>query len=149
VDWPILSMRLIALVVLVAAAPSAEADLQIPVLRTRPLILHLEGTMTADRAAAARAGFTAVSFAVVGRDPAERFWLGVDQVYPLGDYPRLGKDILDDVHMYDPTYFVVGPPDLVTRFTSIAPASRVVLEGLANGSGRTFYLRMVAGDEGR
>jgi hypothetical protein len=149
VDWPILSMRLIALVVLVAAAPAAEADLQIPVLRTRPLILHLEGTIAADRAAAARAGFTTVSFAIVGRDPAERVWLGVDQVYPLGDYPRLGKDILDDVHMYDPTYFLVGAPDLVARFTSITPSSRVVLEGLANGSGRTFYLRMVAGDEGR
>src|SRR5215471_11771908 len=141
-------IRLIALVVLVAAVP-AEADLQIPVLRTRPLILHLEGTIAADRASAARAGFTTVSFAVVGRDPAERLLLGVDKVYPLGDYPRLGKDILDDVHMYDPTYFLVGPSDLVARFTSIAPQSRVVLEGLANGSGRTFYLSKVAGDEGR
>jgi len=142
-------VRLIVLVVVVAAAPAAEADLQIPVLRTRPLILHLEGTIAADRASAARAGFTTVSFAVVGRDPAERFWLGVDRVYPLGDYPRLGKDILDDVHMYDPTYFLFGSPDLVARFTSIAPSSRVVLEGLANGSGRTFYLSKVAGNEGR
>ena len=142
-------MRLVALVVLVVAAPAAVADVQIPVLRTRPLILHLEGTIAADRAAAARAGFTTVSFAVVGRDPAERFWLGVDRVYPLGDYPRLGKDILDDVHMYDPTYFLVGPPDLVARFTSIAPPSRVVLEGLANGSGRTFYLSKVVSDDGR
>jgi hypothetical protein len=141
-------IRLIALVVLVAAVP-AEADLQIPVLRTRPLILHLEGTIAADCASAARAGFTTVSFAIVGRDPAERLWLGVDKVYPLGDYPRLGKDILDDVHMYDPTYFLLGPSDLVARFTSIAPQSRVVLEGLANGSGRTFYLSKVAGDEGR
>jgi hypothetical protein len=142
-------MRLIALVALVVAAPGADADLTIPVPRTRPLILHLEGTIAADRASAARAGFTTVSFAIVGRDPAERVWLGVDQVYPLGDYPRLGKDILDDVHMYDPTYFLVGPPDLVARFTSIAPSSRVVLEGLANGSGRTFYLSKVAGNEGR
>ena len=70
-------------------------------------------------------------------------------MYPLGENPRLGKDILDDVHMYDPTYFLVGPSDLVARFTSIAPQSRVVLEGLANGSGRTFYLSKVAGDQGR
>ena len=142
-------MRLIALAVLVAAAPATDADVQIPVLRTRPLILHLEGTIAADRASAARAGFTTVSFAVVGRDPAERLFLGVDKVYPLGEYPRLGKDILDDVHMYAPTYFLVGPSDLVARFTSIAPQSRVVLEGLANGSGRTFYLSKVAGDQGR
>ena len=142
-------IRLIALVVLIAAARAAKADVQIPVFRTRPLILHLEGTIAADRASAARAGFTTVSFGIVGRDPAERLWLGVDKVYPLGDYPRLGKDILDDVHMYDPTYFLVGPPDLVARFTSIEAPSRVVLEGLANGSGRTFYLSKVAGDEGR
>jgi hypothetical protein len=133
----------IALVALLAGAGLAGADLPIPVFRNRPLILHLEGTMAADRTTAARTGFTTVSFDVVGREPAQRYWLGVDKVYPLGDYPRLGKDILDDLYMYDPTFFVVGPPDLVTQFVNVAPDARVVLEALANGTSRTFYLRRV------
>jgi hypothetical protein len=136
-------MRIMALAPLLAAATLAHADLPIPVLRTRPLILHLEGTMAAERATAARTGFATVSFAVTGREPDLRYWLGVEDVYPLGDYPRLGKDILDDVRMYDPTYFVVGPPDLVARFLAVAPATRVTLEALTNGTSRTFYLRRV------
>jgi hypothetical protein len=133
----------LTLAVLVAVPVLAWADLSIPVFRTRPLILHLEGTMAADRAAAARTGFTTVSFAIAGLDPAPPRWLGVDTVYPLGDYPRLGKDILDDLRMYEPTYFVVGSPDLVKRFIAVGAESRVVLEALANGSSRIFYLRSV------
>jgi hypothetical protein len=142
-------MRIMALASLLAAATLAHADLQIPVLRTRPLILHLEGTMAAERATAARTGFATVSFAVTGREPDRRYWLGVEEVYPLGDYPRLGKDILDDVRMYDPTYFVVGPPDLVARFLAVVPATRVTLEALTNGTSRTFYLRRVDTGDGR
>jgi hypothetical protein len=138
-------MRMLALAPLLVAAALAHADL---VLRTRPLILHLEGTLATERATAARSGFTTVSFAVTGRDPDLRRWLGVEKVQPLGDYPRLGKSILDDVSMYDPTYLVVGPPDLVARFLDVAPATRVTLEALTNGTSRTFYLRLVeaAGD---
>ncbi len=136
-------MRIIALASLLAGAALAHADLPIPVLRTRPLILRLEGTMAAERATAARTGFATVSFAVGGHEPARRYWLGVDAVQPLGDYPRLGKDILDDLRMYDPTFFVFGPPDLVARFLGVEPTTRVTLEALANGSSRTFYLRRV------
>jgi hypothetical protein len=136
-------MRSIALVSMLVAAVLAHADLPIPVLRTRPLILHLEGTMAAERTAAARSGFTTVSFAVTGGEPQRRRWLGVEEVYPLGDYPRLGKDILDDLRMYDPTFFVMGPPDLVARFIDVEPATRVTLEALTNGGSRTFYLSRV------
>jgi hypothetical protein len=140
-------MRILSLALLLVGGSPVHADAPVPVWRTRPLILHLAGTMTADRAAAARAGFTTVSFAVKGREPDLRRWLGVEDVYPLGDYPRLGKDILDDVHMYQPTFFVVGSPDLVAQFLAVAPATRVVLEGLTNLSSRTFYLRRVEATE--
>jgi len=141
-------MRTVALLSLLVAAALAHADLSIPVFRTRPLILHLEGTMAAERAAAARSGFTTVSFAVTGGEPHRQRWLGVEKVYPLGDYPRLGKDILDDLRMYDPTFFVMGPPDLVARFLDVQPATRVTLEALTSGGSRTFYLSRVdvAGD---
>src|SRR5262249_3104173 len=135
--------RVVTLVALLAAVTLAHADLPIPVLRTRPLILHLQGTMASERAAAARLRFAAGSFAVTGREVDRRYWLGVEEVHPLGDYPRLGKDILDDVRMYDPTFLIVGPPDLVTRFLAILPATRVTLEALTNGTSRTFYLRRV------
>jgi hypothetical protein len=105
--------------------------------------------MAAERATAARTGFATVSFAVTGREPDLRYWLGVEEVHPLGDYPRLGKDILDDLRMYDPTFFVVGPPDLVARFLDVAPATRVTLEALTNGTSRTFYLRRVDAGDGR
>jgi len=107
--------RIVTLAALLAAVTLAHADLPIPVLRTRPLILHLRGTMASERAEAARLGFATVSFAVAGRELDRRHWLGVEEVHPLGDYPRLGKDILDDVRMYDPTFLIVGPPDLVKR----------------------------------
>jgi hypothetical protein len=136
-------LRAFALAWLVTAPALAYADLPLPVLRTRPLILHLEGTMAADRAAAAQAGFAAVSFAVEGREPGLRRWLGVEEVHPLEDYPRLGKDILDDVRMYDPTFFLVGARDVVERFLAVQPGAGVALEALTNGSSRTFYLRSV------
>jgi len=142
-------MRILTLSLLLAVASLVHAAPPVPVLRTRPLILHLAGTMAADRTAAARAGFTTVSFAFKGREPDLRRWLGVEDVYPLGDYPRLGKDILDDVHMYQPTFFVVGSPDLVAQFLAVAPATHVVLEALTNLSSRTFYLRRVEVTEGR
>jgi hypothetical protein len=142
-------MRIVTLVLLLVGASLVRADPPAPVLRLRPLILHLTGTMAADRATAARAGFTTLSFAVKGREPDLRRWLGVEDVYPLGDYPRLGKDILDDVHMYEPTFFVVGSPELVAQFLAVAPATRVVLEALTNLGSRTFYLRRVEAADGR
>src|SRR5262245_28230465 len=141
-------MRNLTIALLLVGASLVQADTPAPVWRTRPLILHLAGTMAADRTAAARIGFTTVSFAVKGREPDLRRWLGVEDVYPLGDYPRLGKDILDDVHMYEPTFFVVGAPDLVARFLAVAPGTHVVLEALTNLSSRTFYLRRVEAAEG-
>ncbi len=137
------SISVIALVALVAVASRGLADVPVPVPRTQPLILHVEGTMAGDRAAAARAGFAVLSLAIAGANPAQRYWIGVEEVHALADYPRLGKDILDDLHMYDPMLFAVGPPDLVERFAHIAPATRVVLEGLTNGAARTFYLRSI------
>ena len=128
---------------LLAAAPvGTRADWN-PPLRLQQLILHLEGTMAPDRQVAARTGFAAVSFGVKGRDPRLRSWLGVNVAYPLGDYPVLGKDILDDVRMYDPNFFVVGTPDLVTKLLEVRPGTRVVLEALADRASRTFYLRSV------
>ena len=131
------------LLALLAAAPAGTSAQWNPPLRLKPLILHLEGTMAADRRAAERLGFAAVSFGIKGQDPRLRCWLGVDVAYPLGDYPVLGKDILEDVRMYDPNFFAVGTPDLVTKLMEVRPGSRVVLEALADRASRTFYLRHV------
>jgi hypothetical protein len=145
VTRPIANGRRAALVlVLLLSWPAAlPADWNPPLGRMRPLILHLEGTWAPDREAAARSGFTAVSFGIKGEDPALRRWLGVDEVYPLGDYPVLGKDILDDVLMYDPTFFVTGSPELVTALLDTTAGTRIVLEALADRASRTFYLRSV------
>jgi hypothetical protein len=133
----------LVLALLVTGPIGAHADWNPPLTRMRPLILHLEGTMAPDREAAARSGFAAVSFGIKGKDPRLRCWLGVDEAYPLGDYPVLGKDILDDVRMYDPNFFVAGSPDLVTRLLDQRSGTRVVLEAMADRASRTFYLRSV------
>ena len=136
-------MRAALVLALLAASVATHADWNPPLTRVKPLILHLEGTMAPDRDAAARAGFAAVSFGVKGEDPRLRCWLGVDRAYPLGDYPVLGKDILDDVRMYDPNFFVTGSPDLVTRFLDLQTGTRVVVEAMADRASRTFFLRSV------
>jgi hypothetical protein len=133
----------LVLVLLLSGPAGARADWNPPLTRMRPLILHLEGTWAGDREAAARSGFAAVSFGIKGEDPRLRRWLGVDEVHPLGDYPVLGKDILDDVLMYDPSFFVTGSRDLVTALLDTKPGTRIVLEALADRASRTFYLRSV------
>jgi hypothetical protein len=128
---------------LLLASPAGPRATVAPPIQVRQLILHLEGTMAPDRATAATLGFRAVSFGVKGQDPRLRLWLGVDKAYPLGDYPVLGKDILENVQMYDPNFFVVGDRELVRRFLDLQPGSRVVLEALVDRGLRTFYLRHV------
>ena len=133
----------LALAVLLASPAGPRASLNLPPIQLRQLILHLEGTMASDRATAAAVGFQAVSFGVKGQDPLLRLWLGVDKAYPLGDYPVLGKDILENVYMYDPNFFVVGSRDMVRRFLDLQPGTRVVLEALVDRGSRTFFLRHV------
>lgn len=133
----------LALALVLASPAGPHASVGVPPIRVRQLILHLEGTMAPDRATAAKLGFQAVSFGVKGQDPVLRLWLGVDKAYPLGDYPVLGKDILENVRMYDPNFFVVGSRELVRRFLDLQPGSRVVLEALVDRGLRTFLLRHV------
>ena len=133
----------LALAVLLASPAGPRASLNLPPIQLRQLILHLEGTMASDPATAAAVGFQAVSFGVKGQDPRLRLWLGVDKAYPLGDYPVLGKDILENVRMYDPNFFVVGSRELVGRFLDLQPGTRVVLEALVDRGSRTFLLRHV------
>ena len=133
----------LALALLLASPAGLRASVGVPPIRVRQLILHLEGTMASDRATAATLGFQAVSFGVKGQDPRLRLWLGVDKAYPLGDYPVLGKDILENVRMYDPNFFVVGSRELVRRFLELQPGTRVVLEALVDRGLRTFLLRHV------
>jgi hypothetical protein len=139
----------LALALLLASPAGPHASVGVPPIRVRQLILHLEGTMASDRATAATLGFQAVSFGVKGQDPLLRLWLGVDKAYPLGDYPVLGKDILENVRMYDPNFFVVGSRDLVQKFVDVQPGARVVVEALTDRGSRTFYLRHVDVVEGR
>ena len=139
----------LALAVLLASPAGPRAGVNVPPIGVRQLILHLEGTMASDRATAAAVGFQAVSFGVKGQDPLLRLWLGVDKAYPLGDYPVLGKDILENVYMYDPNFFVVGSRDMVRRFLDLQPGTRVVLEALVDRGSRTFFLRHVDVADGR
>jgi hypothetical protein len=137
----------LALALLLASPAGPCAGLNVPPVRVRQLILHLEGTMASDRATAA--GFQAVSFGVRGQDPRLRLWLGVDKAYPLGDYPVLGKDILENVRMYDPNFFAVGSWEMVRRLLAVQPGTRVVLEALVDRGSRMFFLRHVDVADGR
>ena len=139
----------LALALLLASPAGPHASVGVPPIRVRQLILHLEGTMAPDRASAATLGFQAVSFGVRGQDPRLRLWLGVDKAYPLGDYPVLGKDILENVRMYDPNFFAVGSREMVTRLLAVQPGTRVVLEALVDRGSRMFFLRHVDVADGR
>ncbi|MCW5892426.1 MAG: hypothetical protein KIT14_18040 [bacterium] len=114
-----------------------------------PLILRLDGVVASGREEAARIGFTTASFGVLGGAPDTRVWLGVDDARTVGgDNAVNGKDVLESLAGYQPTFLLAGPKPLVAQVTSLGVGVRVRLEGLVGRRARTFLVRAVSTDAG-
>ena len=108
----------------------------------KPLLLRLEGVVSATREAAAESGFTATSLGFLGTTGVS--WLGVTDARTVGaDQFVLGKDVLNAVAPFTPNLLVAGPPELASRLRGVPPGTRVVIEGLVDRGSRIYHLRRV------
>jgi hypothetical protein len=106
------------------------------------LLLRLEGVLTTNRADAEKAGFTATSFAFLGHGKDADRWLGVTDARTVGgDVPVLGKDVLDAVAPFDPSFITTGDPNQVTSLLALPPGTAIRIEGLVDRGSRTFMIR--------
>jgi len=127
--------------VTLAAAPARPTSPPVVDVR-KPLLLRLEGVVSATREAAAETGFTATSLGFLGTETVR--WLGVTDARTVGaDQFVLGKDVLAAVAPFTPNLLVAGPPELVGRLRTAPPGTRVVVEGLVARASRMYYLRRV------
>src|SRR5262249_28677250 len=128
-----------AVLLVSATARTADAD-SLVTTEARVLMLRLEGVLTASRADAAKAGFTTASLGLMGGRERITRWLGVTEAVTIdSDRGPLGKDVLDALAGYTPTFLVIGPPDLVAALGRLPLSTRVRLEGLVRRGARTFY----------
>lgn len=136
---------IVLLVLAALATPLAEAAPPGGRRLGPPLILRLDGVIAADRAEAARIGFTTASFGVLRADPEQRIWLAVEDARTVGgDNAINGKDVLESVTGYQPNFMLAGPKALVAQVTDLPVGAKVRLEGLVDRAARTFLLRTVA-----
>jgi hypothetical protein len=137
----------LALLVLAAAVAAHAA----PPLGRRlgpPLILRLDGVVATSREEAARIGFTTASFGVLGDAASERIWLGVDDARTIGgDNAINGKDVLESVAGYEPSFMLTGAKALVAQARVLPVGTRVRLEGLVDLAPRTFLLHSVVPED--
>jgi hypothetical protein len=109
-----------------------------------PLILRLEGVLETTPEAARGAGIDVVSMQVLGGDDTRLRYLGATDARTIGgDNALFGKDVLAIVAPFAPNLLLTGPPAMLERIEQLPPHSHVVLEGLVNRGGRTYYLRKV------
>jgi hypothetical protein len=109
-----------------------------------PLILRLEGVLEPSRAATRGVGFTAASLGFRGADVGRQRWLAVTDARTVGgDHPLLGKDVLNAVAPFAPSFYVAGTPELVARVRDLPTGTPVRLEGLVSRGSRTYLLRLV------
>jgi len=113
-----------------------------------PLILRLDGVLSASVEEAKRIGFTAASYAFLGTDDvAVSRWIGVTDARTIGgDNAVSGKDVLDSLAPYRPMFLVAGTPAITAQLRDASVGATVRVEGLVDRASRTYYLRSVRRD---
>jgi hypothetical protein len=122
---------------------AVASAVEMPAPRLGPaLLLRLDGVLTTNRADAEKAGFTATSFAFLGHGKDANRWLGVTDARTVGgDVPVLGKDVLDAVAPFDPSFIATGDPAQVKSLLALPPGTAIRIEGLVDRGSRTFMIR--------
>lgn len=130
-----------ALITVLGAVGASGIDLPPPKLGPA-LLLRLDGVLTRDEAAAARVGFTVASFGFLGHGADADRWLGVTDARTVGgDVAVDGKDVLNAVAPFTPSFLASGAPEQVKALLAVPSGTAIRIEGLVDRGSRTFLVR--------
>lgn len=131
-----LSVFVLAWLVLPALAPAQAPDF------TGTTLVSMKGTLVPDEKTANDVGWGGISFGFTGDAVNKTRWFGVVHATAFGGNSFDAKTAVFKAH-YDPTLYVVGPPELVKQLLAIPDGSRVQLEGAVELGSRNFMLDLV------
>ena len=129
------AVRLLSVLAVLAAPVVVRAQVE---FNDTQQVLAIHGTVDADRKAAEKIGYDAISIGFTGAPPDALCWLGVVEADAAGGDAFLGKHILDQLDGYTPTLLASGKASTTLRN---APAgSRLVVTGIVDESSRNFLV---------
>ena len=132
--------RLLTAFVIFALPVTGRAQLQ---FSDTQRIITMHGTVAADRKAAQKVGYDAISIGFTGAPPDAIRWIGVVKAEAYDGDAFLGKDILDKVDGYTPNLLAVGKSDLLNTLRNAPTGNRVVVNGIIDTDTRNLLLGSV------
>ena len=133
--WPFLGVLAILAVPVTIRADVEFGDTQ--------RIITIHGTVAADRKAAEKIGYDAISIGFVGASPDTLRWVGVVKAEAYDGDAFMGKDILDKVDGYTPNLLAGGKSDQLATLRNAPVGSRIVLNGIIDESSRILLVGSV------
>src|SRR5262249_55006499 len=100
------------------------------------IVWSMKGTLVANKEKANDAGWTGVSLGFTGQNDNKVRWMGAVHASIFGGDTFDAWSYINKVSHYDPTFLVVGPPDLAKKLMALPDGSRVHLEGVLDPRSR-------------
>ena len=107
------------------------------------IVWSMKGTLVANKATANDTGWTGVSLGFTGQDDKKVRWMGAVHASIFGGDTFDAWSYINKVSHYEPTFLVVGPPDLAKKLMALPDGSRVALEGVLDPRSRNLLLDAV------
>jgi len=107
------------------------------------IVWSMKGTLVANKEKANDAGWTGVSLGFTGQNDNKVRWMGAVHASIFGGDTFDAWSYINKVSHYDPTFLVVGPPDLAKKLMALPDGSRVHLEGVLDPRSRNLLLDAV------
>lgn len=119
----------------------AVAVAQAPDL-TGTTLVSMKGTLAPDEKTADDVGWGGISLGFTGDNAGKTRWFGVVHATAFGGDTFDAKTAVFKAH-YNPTLYVVGPPELVKQLLALPDGTRVQLEGAVELGSRNIMLDLV------
>ncbi len=131
-------LAFLAFLLLLPLTPRAQE-----VLDQGSLVWGMKGTLVANKQAANDTGWTGVSLGFTGQNDNKVRWMGAVHASIFGGDTFDAWSYVNKVSHYEPTFLVVGPPDLAKKLMALPDGSRVALEGVLDPRSRNLLLDAV------
>jgi hypothetical protein len=132
------AVRLLSVIAVLTAPVVVHAQVE---FNDTQQVLTIHGTLAADRKAAEKIGYDAISIGFVGASADTLRWVGVVEADASGGDAFLGKDILDQLDGYTPNLLASGKASAALR--NAPTGSRLVVTGIVDESSRNFLVGSV------